>query len=566
LVPPLVDLAGVTELRLHGVGGTTPENLLGDVAPQLVAGDKIAGFFRTADLELAPAGDGQATVRHVEAYSWGGLTSRSVTRVLWLLLFPFALVNIGGWMCSRKVWQTPWRFYAHRGAVRLAALGLTVNLLMLAGMTTMDVTAYQCGNQQPCLNRWWLRWLGYGQLPDLPAVRILIGSVVPLLVIIGLLLLTRRSVQRYEETPSPSSTVAASTPSTAGEAGSSVPAPRQAGLAASLSSHRHLPVGAVTPARSGVGLADKDFWNGGRSVDRLARLHTGVGLAFLGWLVVFTVRAMPYSNQAGWLATGVTAVALTTLAVAVVFLMPSHISNTLSWAVTAAGALTYAGAALFASLQPPVAVHALTVAHEPLPGMRVAANWAYGFCLGAVILVLVVSLWGGREKGTFWTAGPFVTATIGTVLLNGVGLGLMIRAANFLGTVTQQVGPDTPIKRIYIYPVIYALTPYLTLLPALILMAFAVIELVRLARAGGEARRAEIRTEYADDPEPAPPSPWNKSILAAELAAQRRTRPKWTSTIARGRVIARMPLDTDKLLSTMTGVALATAGYTWIAI
>jgi hypothetical protein len=234
--------------------------------------------------------------------------------------------------------------------------------------------------------------------------------------------------------------------------------------------------------------------------------------------------------------------------------------------VIAAGALTYAMAAVFASLQPSVAVDALTAAHEPLPGMRIAANWAYGFCLGAVILVLAVSVWSGREKGTFWTAGPFVTATIGTVLLNGVGLGLMIRAANFLGTATQQVGPETPIKRIYIYPVIYALTPYLTLLPTLILMAFAVIELARLLRAGGETRRAEIRKDYENEPEPAPPSPWNKSILAAELAAQRRPRPKWTRMIARGRVIAGMPLDTDKLLSTMTGFALATAVYTWIAV
>src|SRR5262245_28541391 len=88
LIAPAVPLTGVTELRLHGVGGTPPEDLLGDLAPQLVSGDRIAGFYRTADLPN----------RHVEAYSWGGLTSRSGSRVLWVLLFPFALANLAGWM------------------------------------------------------------------------------------------------------------------------------------------------------------------------------------------------------------------------------------------------------------------------------------------------------------------------------------------------------------------------------------------------------------------------------------------------------------------------------------
>jgi hypothetical protein len=49
----------VTELRVHGVGGTTPGALLGDLAPQQVADDAVAGFYRTDDV----AG------RHVEAYS-----------------------------------------------------------------------------------------------------------------------------------------------------------------------------------------------------------------------------------------------------------------------------------------------------------------------------------------------------------------------------------------------------------------------------------------------------------------------------------------------------------------
>ena len=67
MVPPEPVLKGVTEIRVHGVGGSSPATLLDDPSPQQVSGDRIAGFYRTKDRQG----------RHVEAYSWGGLTSRS---------------------------------------------------------------------------------------------------------------------------------------------------------------------------------------------------------------------------------------------------------------------------------------------------------------------------------------------------------------------------------------------------------------------------------------------------------------------------------------------------------
>src|SRR6266571_6603624 len=39
------DCAGVTELRVHGVGGSPPDAMLGDLAPEQVSGDAIAGFY-----------------------------------------------------------------------------------------------------------------------------------------------------------------------------------------------------------------------------------------------------------------------------------------------------------------------------------------------------------------------------------------------------------------------------------------------------------------------------------------------------------------------------------------
>ena len=37
---------GVTELRVHGVGGSPPDATLGDLVPEQVMGDAIAGFYR----------------------------------------------------------------------------------------------------------------------------------------------------------------------------------------------------------------------------------------------------------------------------------------------------------------------------------------------------------------------------------------------------------------------------------------------------------------------------------------------------------------------------------------
>ena len=42
-----MDCTGATELRVHGVGGTPPDAILGDLAPEQVWGDRIGGFYRT---------------------------------------------------------------------------------------------------------------------------------------------------------------------------------------------------------------------------------------------------------------------------------------------------------------------------------------------------------------------------------------------------------------------------------------------------------------------------------------------------------------------------------------
>ena len=119
-------LAGVTELRIHGVSGTPPENMLEHPQPVLVAGDAVSGFYR----RLWPDGDAvqQEKPLRREAYSWAGLTSGGASRALWLLLLPFMLVNVGFWMVPTKTERKRVRRVGE-AAQRLFALTMTISMI-----------------------------------------------------------------------------------------------------------------------------------------------------------------------------------------------------------------------------------------------------------------------------------------------------------------------------------------------------------------------------------------------------------------------------------------------------
>jgi hypothetical protein len=83
------------EIRVHGVGGSSPGSILGlgsDTEADVVTfGDRTVVCRRPRDLddEYAP---------EIEGYVWSGLTSGSSLQPFWLLLLPFTLVNVAGWM------------------------------------------------------------------------------------------------------------------------------------------------------------------------------------------------------------------------------------------------------------------------------------------------------------------------------------------------------------------------------------------------------------------------------------------------------------------------------------
>jgi hypothetical protein len=119
----------VVELRVHGVSGTKPESMLGDPNPAQVAGDEAARIFRRTT-PVVEATYGRSRI--VEAFHWGRLTSGSATRALWLLLVPFALLNLARFTMLLPHQQSDVRRRDQAATAVLRLLGLGLTLLLVA--------------------------------------------------------------------------------------------------------------------------------------------------------------------------------------------------------------------------------------------------------------------------------------------------------------------------------------------------------------------------------------------------------------------------------------------------
>ncbi|MDQ1428501.1 MAG: hypothetical protein QOK39_1977, partial [Acidimicrobiaceae bacterium] len=234
-----VDLGttGATELRIHGVGGTPPADLLDHPHPVQVAGDATSGFYRRWDTDALLLEPGSRD-RHVEGFCWGGLTSGTAKRALWVLLIPFLLVNVAHWALPGRAAQRRWANTASQRLIRLLALSLTMTLVLAAAETGVDLLARQCAATS-CFKSA-PSWLG--GLAAHRALLLDLGAVIPVatLLVLGLL---GRSTWKITERVDPST-------------------------------DHGQPTRPDDPA-----LADPLFWAGGEPVRRLWALHISAGLS-----------------------------------------------------------------------------------------------------------------------------------------------------------------------------------------------------------------------------------------------------------------------------------------------
>jgi hypothetical protein len=241
-------MSDFVELRVHGVSGTSAESLLGvkdkDQVDE-VAGDKYVRFVRPkAGSEVSAqtgggggGGGGGGAEGQLEGMSWGNLTSGSALQATWLLLLPFALINLAYWARTER--EDGRLACAYRSLVRILGLSLTAMIVFTAASASMDLVGWQCaiGSKKDCLAvHGWLAFIAGWS----PGQVLAVAALVPALTIAALALLSLRTSLRYE--------------SFRGDVGDG-----------------H---GTDDPQ-----LFSRRMWQGDRLVGRLRTLHLGVGLA-----------------------------------------------------------------------------------------------------------------------------------------------------------------------------------------------------------------------------------------------------------------------------------------------
>ncbi len=566
-LPVEAECGGVTELRVHGVGGTPPDATLGDLAPEQASGDAIAGFYRTSD-HRASTGDRDVD-RHVEVYSWGGLTSRSSIRVLWLALLPFLFGNLAGWMCSASTRGSTWKFRLHRLAAGLGALALTVNAALIAVMISADVVAYQTARAGIALHQWWLAPLGWQFIAGHPARQVTLGVLVPLLFVLALVWLASKS-WRYEAVRPPYH----------------VTAPREPGARM------------VTAAALKAGLADDEFWDGESSVRLLTGVHLAVIMGFLAIVLGVVVKALtatgsPHAIALGWIAIalGAATVALGAGDVALDALTTppmdppgtapppggppagSALSDKLRGRVAfllvpAAVALVAAG--LFAWLQP----GGKAARAADLPGMAGVTGWTTLAIAAVLAIALISMLFGLPGGGGTLRGGSWVTLMLAFSVLNTLMLGAETWVAHLVGPVTSDAADalSGPPGKIYLSYVITSGVPLVVWAAVLAIGVAGLIEAVRwlLTRQLPAAAARDYREEAATfrDPLTEPRKYWYWSGLDPFVPPGDQTGDPgggqgWEKQIARAQFLGRAPHDATWLLWTIIGGQLVMAVCVW---
>lgn len=178
----------MTELRIHGVGGASPAEVLALPHARLVAGGRDAGFFRPESwLNTGLDWD-------LEAYSWGGITSRSRTRALWIFLLPFALLNVAGWMRDSAGSRPDDTTRSGRGwktaLVRTESLLTTAVFTVLIAILMIELIGYRCVALDGCVDNWFVA--PYDWFADSVIEGVAVGTAVAAITMTAIAVIARR--------------------------------------------------------------------------------------------------------------------------------------------------------------------------------------------------------------------------------------------------------------------------------------------------------------------------------------------------------------------------------------
>jgi hypothetical protein len=496
-----------TELRVHGVGGTSPESLLYEHHPIMVGGDEIAGFFRPRDRD-----------QMTEAYAWGGLTARSSVRALWIALLPFAFVNVAGWMVPQGRAGKEERYPFIEALVRMIGVGSTVSLTALIATISVDIFALQCGGQDSCAGQSvWLRWMRSSFFTTSPNRLIVVGLLPPLVTLIVLWYLGRSTSEQYEA---------------------------------------RFPLSAAgSDDQPRTGLARSTLWHEAGRVRSLGLVHVGAAVALLAAATSWTLfRAERYAEGMigeweaplqAWLSGGRLILWLSLLILVAAVLVAGWGEN-----------LVMRTGQWLASFSIVLLLVAMIDGLRPRPtfagDVMAMGSWFSGFMWAVVfpvllllIAILFVRLWDVRRRQkkevrgqnahhesrrvAMAGLGPVVVVSIGLIAMTSVLAGLALAAAEFLGS--RKTVSEEPYIRIFTDWDVVALG-FLVFLTTIGLWLLGSWLLLRNPRAMKE-RLAAIESEWFDSVgiNPPPPRDAGQAAWLGHVDRLRQIRAKWIPSL-----------------------------------
>jgi hypothetical protein len=153
------------ELRIHGVSGTPPPDMLGSAHVVQVAGDARRRVFQRSDADGRPV-PRDADGRVLEGYHWGALTAGSWLQGLWFMLIPFGFVNAAQFMLPAPPDTSSSRKTRSRrnaavsshvvsgSMLRVVGLAMTCVLALAASFIVANLAALRASHQAGVSDFW----------------------------------------------------------------------------------------------------------------------------------------------------------------------------------------------------------------------------------------------------------------------------------------------------------------------------------------------------------------------------------------------------------------------------
>ena len=507
----------VVEIRIHGVSNTPPENILDipdgwlvGLAPEInittptvrlkqLAGDNDTAIWRPEPEErVEPRSD-----HRVVAYNWGKLTSgrdrakKDLQRALWMVLLPFAFMNVAVWTMSASDASRGYdpigapRNVRHRVGVllvRLLALSSTVMFTLVILGVTLDQVVWQWADATPEVGEGQLRrvspvvgvadvgWLdfvraGFGSAGARP---IAIAGAVSAVVVALVWFVARRSFQYESEVMD---VAADNMTDTAGMGGHPLETPT--------------------------------MWQGRRQVAVLSKLHLACALAVITVFTAWPLVGRGEAASTGWeiLLTTIAVIAVLVVVACAVLLAAPQLDRLPADRATVDRAPWYPRACLIVELLSaallglllllltltPPAIGKLT---GGIPGYDISLTWlVVGQWLAIVMVgVIAVSLrpgFTGAWSVAWGGAGPALMIVVGWLLGLLYGAVTLYYTADYLNGDGEPFGGDPSV----LLPRVALLTAALVLPFLALFVCMAVGSLIWVGRRR-PSEYADIDTEY----------------------------------------------------------------------